>query len=210
MARNVSRQIFEDGFRTSAAPEAIPVADAQVDRLLVDRCLAGEVLAWEQLYNECHAPLCTTIKSLLGASFCDPNLIDEIAARVWFALVRNDGQLLDRFDPTLDFRLGAFFRGLARVEIMKYFRAENRRRARETKAGQKPYERSHIDNWQMDAMLCEFATTLTPGEQRFMDEFLLSLPNDRETSGDSRVSPANFWQRCHRIRTKLRTYFDNE
>ena len=53
--------------------------------MLVDRCLLGEVAAWEEIYRQCHDPLCAAIKSLLGPGFHDPNLVDDIAARVWYA-----------------------------------------------------------------------------------------------------------------------------
>ena len=177
------------------------------DRLLVERCLAGEVAAWEELYLQCHEPMCMSIRAMIGSGLCDHNTVDEIAARVWYALVRNDGDLLSRFDPDLDLRLGTFLRGLARVEMMQHFRGERRRHAREAKASRTGIGDSHLNGWQVDAILDEFTATLTPGEQRFMDEYLLSLPSDdSETVGD-KVSDANFWQRCHRIRTKLRTFF---
>ena len=39
----------------------------------------------------CHGPLLALIKGMLHSA--DANLIDEIAARVWYALVANDGAL---------------------------------------------------------------------------------------------------------------------
>jgi hypothetical protein len=192
-----------------AVQSGADVAGAQADRLLVERCLVGEVSAWEELYHQCHAPLCVSIKSLMGSGYCDPNLIDEIAARVWYALVRNDGELLDRFDPCRDLRLGTFLRGLARIEIMQYFRAERRRRARETQAGRRPRDDTRLSDWQIDAMLNEFTATLTPGEQQFLDEYLLSLPQEEIGVDSPELSDANVWQRCHRIRAKLRAFFHN-
>ena len=73
----------------------------QADRQLVDRCLAGEVAAWEEFYAQCHDPLCTAIRIMLGRPHGDPNLVDEIASRVWYALVANDGKLLGRYSPDL-------------------------------------------------------------------------------------------------------------
>jgi hypothetical protein len=212
MTRKSIRQVLDD--RAVQPCEADPLAEsgpdasgAKADRLLVERCLAGDVPAWEKLYNQCHTPLCVSIKSLIGPTYCDPNLVDEIAARVWYALVRNDGQLLDRFDPSLDLRLGAFLRGLARVEIMQYFRAEQRRRTREIQAGRRHQGDDHLSDWQVDAMLNEFAATLTPGEQRFLDEHLVSLLQEDEHADRAELSDANVWQRRHRIRSKLRAFF---
>ena len=127
-----------------AAQFALDMSGAQADRALIDRCIAGEVAAWEDIYRQCHDPLCGSIKALLGPGFHDPNLVDDIAARVWYALVKNDGELLDRFDPCRDLRLGVFFRGLARVELMQHFRAERRRITREAEVGQKPRVRNPL------------------------------------------------------------------
>jgi hypothetical protein len=187
----------------STADFASDPAGALADRALVDRCLLGEVAAWEEIYRQCHDPLCVSIKSLLRAGFNDPNLVDDIAARVWYALVKNDGELLDNFDPRLGLRLGVFFRGLARIELMQYFRAEQRRIIRETKAGRRPNSSSSLNEWQVAVFLKEFVATLTPGEQRFMDEHLLSLPEKGENGDGAELTDANIWQRRHRIRSKL-------
>jgi hypothetical protein len=189
------------------APSALDPSGAQADRALVDRCLLGDVVAWEDLYQQCHDPLCASIAALLGNGFHDPNLVDDIAARVWYALVKNDGDLLDRFDPCRDLRLGVFFRGLARVELMQYFRAEHRRVQRELKAGKQPRVTATLNEWQVGVLLREFKTTLTPGEKRFMDEYLLSLPPDENDPGPESLSDANIWQRRHRIREKLLKFF---
>jgi len=190
-----------------AAQSALDSAGAQADRSLVDHCLAGEVAAWEEIYCQCHDPLCAAIKTLLGPGFHDPNLVDDIAARVWYALVKNDGELLDRFDPRRDLRLGVFFRGLARVELMQYFRAEQRRICREAEVGQKPRGNAPLNEWQIGVLLKEFTATLTPGEQQFMDEYLLSLPGQGENTEGAELTDANIWQRRHRIRSKLLNFF---
>ncbi len=52
-------------------------------------------------------------------------------------------------------------------------------------------------------MIDDFATTLTAGEQEFLEEHLLGQPEE----GDGKVSQATVWQRCHRIREKLKAFF---
>jgi len=191
-----------------AVPSSVSdVSGAQADRLLVDRCLMCDVASWEEIYRQCHYPLRGSIKSLLGPGFHDPNLVDDIAARVWYALVKNDGELLDRFDPCRDLRLGVFFRGLARVELMQYFRAERRRLSREAEVGQKPRRSASPNEWQVGVLLEEFTATLTPGEQQFMDEYLLSLREEGEEAEGAELTAANIWQRRHRIRSKLVEFF---
>jgi len=172
---------------------------ALADRRLVERCLAGDVTAWEELYRQCHGPLCAAIKSLIVPDR-DPNLIDEIAACVWYALVKNDGEMLERFDPRRDLRLTSFLRGLARIEIMQYFRAEQRRRIREAAAGRLPRNVAPLSNCQVNALLNEFTATLTIGEQQFLEEYLLSPTQEEDTA---ECSIANVWQRRRRIRMKL-------
>jgi hypothetical protein len=140
---------------------------------------------------------------MLGPGGADLSRVDEIAARVWYALVRNDGKLLDRFDPTRHARLGGFLRGLARIEIMQYFRAEYRRRTQESACPRRHSGAAAASDWQVTAMIDDFATTLTAGEQEFLEEHLLGQPD-----GDGReLSEANAWQRRHRIRSKLKAFF---
>ena len=62
-------------------------------------------------------------------------LTEEIAARVWFTLVRDAGRLLAKFDAARDCRFGVFLVGLARNEILQYVRHERRRVRRERIGG---------------------------------------------------------------------------
>jgi hypothetical protein len=187
-----------------AADATDPEGDAESDRLLAKRCLMGEVAAWEELYGRFHDPLCRAVRGMLGGGGLDLSRVDEIAARVWYALVRNDGELLNRFDPARHTRLGGFLRGLARIEIMQYYRAEYRRRAQETACcvGRACGDEISSD-WQVTSMIDDFATTLTPGEHEFLEEHLLGGPE----AGRQRWSDAAIWQRCHRIREKLKAFF---
>jgi hypothetical protein len=176
---------------------------AEGDRRLTKRCLAGEVAAWEELYGRFHEPLCKAIGGMLGAGGSDLSRVDEIAARVWYALVRNDGELLDRFDPARHTRLGGFLRGLARIEIMQYYRTEYRRRNQEAVCVGHVSSSASVSDWQVNAMIDDFATTLTAGEQEFLEEHLLNQSED----GDQQLSDATVWQRCSRIRKKLKAFF---
>jgi DNA-directed RNA polymerase specialized sigma24 family protein len=193
-------------FGQSAADVA---GEAEGDRQLAERCLAGEVAAWEELYGSFHAPLCAAIRGMLGPGGCDLSRVDEIAARVWYALVRNDGELLNRFDPARDSRLGTFLRGLARMEILKYFRTECRRRTREAAIPGRDDGTSAASDWQVAAMIDDFATTLSSTEQEFLEEHLLGqadLLGQAEGDGHD-LTESSIWQRCHRIREKLKAFF---
>ena len=176
---------------------------AEGDRQLAKRCLAGEVAAWEELYGRYHEPLCRAIGGMLGAGGSDLSRVDEIAARVWYAVVRNDGELLDRFDPARHTRLGGFLRGLARIEIMQYFRTEYRRRNQEAACVAHAGGSVGYSDWQVNAMIDDFATTLTAGEQEFLEEHLLGQPE----SGERRWSDATIWQRGRGHEKEERVFF---
>lgn len=183
-----------------------PPTDIQADRLLVDRCLAGEPAAWEELYGQYHALLCASIGLLLPRS-CDPNVIDEIAARVWYALVANDGRLLGRFDPSRHVRLSTFFRGLPRVHILLYFRDENCHHAQVTEAGRRRRHNIPVSELPDDVMLSDFADTLTADDRRFLEEYLLSSDGECADADDLERTDAGIWQRRHRLMAKLRAFF---
>jgi len=95
---------------------------SQGDRLLAERRRSGEVAAWQEFFDRFNGPLCAEIRGILGPDSSDLSLVNEIASRVWYALVHNDGELLERFDPARHVRLGTFLRDLARIEITECFR----------------------------------------------------------------------------------------
>ncbi|MHB8901515.1 MAG: RNA polymerase sigma factor, partial [Thermoguttaceae bacterium] len=107
-----------------------PTADKRLirqEKKLVDRCVRGDVGAWEELYQKHPPPLLRSIAVLLGPKGTDRNLVDELAAQVWYSLVDQDGQLLGRFCPKRGARLNTFIRAVAKDVTSRYFRAEQRR-----------------------------------------------------------------------------------
>ena len=109
----------------------VDLSGVEEDRELIGRCLAGEVKAWEELYCRSHPALLSSVKVLLGGGGCDLNLVDEITAGVWYALIENDGRLLARYDPRRGARLITFLRTVAKTEVCRHFRREGRRQRRE-------------------------------------------------------------------------------
>ena len=89
------------------------VDDSEGDRKLVTRCLAGEGTAWEEIYGHFHTWFYAAIRGMLGLGGSALSRVGEIASRAWYVLVRKDGELLNRFDPAWDSRLGSFLRALA-------------------------------------------------------------------------------------------------
>lgn len=175
-------------------------AALRADKLLANRCLAGEVDAWEELYNQCHDALLVSIRIMLGQQSADANLVDEIAARVWYALVAKDGELLSRYKPRRGARLITYMRALAKGEIVRYIRSEVRRRNRELTALREMPQHTGQEGAQPVNALGEFLGTLTPHERVFCNDYLLTMPTG---AMEKAYSKANIWQLNHRIRRKL-------
>ena len=196
---------------TASDPDNTPMDEPRAavlgledDGLLAKRCLAGDVAAWEQIYAQCHEPLLVSIRFMLGVQGKDANLVDEIAARVWYALVAKDGELLARYNPARGAKLVTFMRALARDELAKHFRGELRRRKREITAfHDRPRPENDLD-LSLDS-LPEFLATLTPRERGFCNDYLLAEPSGAAAQTHS---SANIWQLTHRIHQKLLRFLD--
>ncbi len=209
MKRRSAKREIAPSRPSPGPPEQTPLAevadsrDVSTDAAIVRRCVAGEVAAWERLYALCHPPLLAAIESMLRLANRDPTLVDEISARVWYALVENDGDLLERFDPDRGVRLITFMRALAKDEISRHFRAERRRRDRESSA---IHHRTQHSAAEARAQFSEFLSTLTPHERQFTSEYLLSPPPGEDDPLQEPHSPANIWQLTRRIHRKLLGY----
>ena len=175
------------------------------DQQLVERCLAGDVAAWEDLYAQCQGPLLALIRGMLHSA--DANLVDEIAARVWYALVANDGALLTRFDSTRGNRLITFLRAIARDEGKRYFRAEVRRREREEIATRQKAVEAESEATVPHFLVEEFLTTLSPGDRSFCLEHVLAAPT--QDGGLPATRPAG-WQQTRRLYKKLLAFLGRD
>ena len=175
------------------------------DRKLIDQCLAGEPTAWSQLYQACHEPLLVAIRAFLRDAAADTNLVDEIAARVWYAVVRHEGELLSRFDVARGCRLTTFLSVLGKSEARQYFRAERRRRSREELASRREGESHSAVLLIAGSTEEEFVGTLTPSERLYYESVLLAPA--REPS-DDRYSRENDWQLRRRVRKKMSQFLE--
>ncbi len=196
--------------RRSARQKAI-----QDDQHLLQQCLAGEPAAWENLYKSHHNGLIHAIVKLLPSQFRNIDVLDEIAARVWFALIRDRASLLRRFDPNRGHRLADFLAGVARMVARQYLRCERRRRRREIAGARKLTCRQSTSESELAAIVDEFNSALTAGELSFLNNVL--LPGASRQQGENlshpeaKYSKANYWQRRHRLRARLQRFlFDNQ
>lgn len=176
----------------------------QLDRVLVERCLARADGAWEELYRRCHQPLLVAIQGFVRDA--DAELVDEIAARVWYSLTKRDFELLARFDVERGCRLSTFMGGIARKELAAYIRSEHRRRSRETEAGH-PATPATKEVPKSESELNDFLAVLTTHERDFCRRFLLSRDSDHEPRT---LTAANYRQLKHRISRKLNRFMDEQ
>ncbi len=186
------------------------LGDLRADRELVTRCLAGEVAAWEQLYEECHDRLVRSISVMLGGEAIDSSLVEEISARVWYALVADDGEMLARYEPERGARLITFMRALAKDETSRYFRAESRRKERELAAMREKNQHYAADFGQAAASLDEFMATLTPYERGFCTSQLMSSAAENGPEVHQPPTTASAWQLTHRIHRKLLDFLHHD
>jgi DNA-directed RNA polymerase specialized sigma24 family protein len=177
----------------------------QRDRNLVERCLLGHVPAWSEIYQAFHETLLVSIRRYLSRAGQDRNLVEEIAARVWYSLVKNDFELLGKFDVSRGCRLSTYLSVVAKNETRALFRSERRRKTREHVASRPDItEQSHIDSTRLVTDE-EFLATLSQAERAFFLDVLVAPPEQR-AEAELSYSTENNWQLRHRIRKKLEQF----
>lgn len=167
----------------------------------MDRCLNGDAGSWRRLYCQFHEPLLASIHAYLGPGQFDQSLVEEIAARVWYALVQNNCELLSRFDIQRGCRLTTFLSTLAKTQSRILLRSEKRRRIRERGAC-----RSEL-GFPQEEIPCEgnlseqeFVSTLSAVERAFYRDVLV-MPASHIRSVN--YQPPEISQLRHRIKKKL-------
>jgi DNA-directed RNA polymerase specialized sigma24 family protein len=198
--------LAESPRRSEAANRKLLRADTR----LVKRCVAGEVSAWEELYTQCHEPLLFSIKVMLRPGNADPNLVDELAARVWYALIKDDAKLLSKYDSRRGALLITFLMSVAKSELTHHFRTEKRREKRERIALTGKLAHHSNDEVQTAASLAEFLPALTSREREYYDDHLLGHPGNGDCSAAGSFSLSNARQLEHRIRGKLLRFLGYE
>lgn len=172
------------------------------DHQLAQRCADGEVAAWEELYHQYHDRLLASIHIMLSGQHADPSLAEEIAARVWYALVEQDGRLLLKYNPKRGASLMTYMQVLAKDLLRRYYRSERRRQDRE-RAVMTRRPSSHSSEMDQNAStLDEFLDTLSATERTFYDQCLVSSSGS-STSAGLDYSSATVWQRTHRLYKRM-------
>ena len=193
----------QNGFRRQRRKPAAKGLVAQ-DRVLVDRCVQGEPAAWSHMYERFHGSLLASIRAFLGKAGQDMHLVDEVSARVWYSLVRNQFELLAKFDPGRGCRLSTFLSVLGKSEARLLLRSERRRKTRECVASRSEVEESEAE---CGAVLSDddFLATLSPRERAFYLEILVATC---ASPPDADYTQQNQWQLRHRVRKKLEQFLE--
>jgi DNA-directed RNA polymerase specialized sigma24 family protein len=192
-----------NGFRRHRQKPAAKGLIAQ-DRALVDLCIQGEPAAWSQLYDRLHGNLLASIRAFLGKAGQDIHLVDEVSARVWYSLIRNQFELLAKFDPGRGCRLSTFLSVLGKSEARLLLRSERRRKTRECVASRSEIEESDAE-YGCVMSDDEFLATLSPRERSFYLDILVATS---ASPSDDDYSQQNQWQLRHRVRKKLEQFLE--
>jgi DNA-directed RNA polymerase specialized sigma24 family protein len=195
----------------ASAQRRLPLSgNPRTEQKLVNDCVAGNEQAWEELFKRYRDALHLRIRAILRSRSRDANVVDEIAAEVWSTLFCRNSSLLGRFRAD-DQPLSTFLGGVARIEVLRFLRSDNRRRSRETSSnvlGWAAEIKAGDDGYRlMSVGLGEFADALTPHQRQFLKENLL---NRVKHMGKTKLTATNRWQMRHRIRRKLLQFLNGQ
>jgi hypothetical protein len=165
---------------------------------LLQGCRQGDDAAWRQLFAVYQQSVRSRIAWLLRDHGRDPNVVDEIAAQVWYRLVV--GGLLGLYDPRRAcFR--AFLFGYVRREVRRRYRPRPSRPIRVIPLAGLDLADPAADVCPLGLMLNELLSALSPRLRQFA---LGRLERPSPAPGRPEPSPANARQMEARIRRQIR------
>jgi hypothetical protein len=103
--------------------DTLPPVSADME--LLERCLAGDQIAWETFFHRFRQPMAATIARRLWATARVSTHVEEILADFWFALVDRNGRRLRLYDPTRSSLLHYLGR-LACEQVSLFYRRQAR------------------------------------------------------------------------------------
>jgi DNA-directed RNA polymerase specialized sigma24 family protein len=174
------------------------------DRDLRQRCLGNDPAAWQELFRRQQTRLGGIIARLLQGRVVDENVVDEIRAKVWHALIEHEYGQLRVYEPDRA-SLDTYFGLLAYRQVVLWVRSNRCRHAHEaTLPPEEPVDPRAVDGL-TEAYLRECLEILgpdllSPKERKVFDEFLMRVPDGRTRCT---LSDANVWKLTQRVRAKL-------
>jgi DNA-directed RNA polymerase specialized sigma24 family protein len=142
-------------------------------RVLVDRCLAGDGQAWNDLVRRFQPGLMSTVQRLLGKKARDAILVGDLVQEVWVLLWKNSCRLLRKFDGDKG-DLPAYLASLARQKVHHYFLTLNRKKnLHQLSLSHRQFDDLEIWEAPLDQLLRDFCPCLTPNERELVFEMAL-------------------------------------
>jgi DNA-directed RNA polymerase specialized sigma24 family protein len=146
---------------------------AQREYDLVQRALTGDQHAWYLLFHEQQPRLIAKVRQLLGPLHRHDDLAEEVAARVWYAVLADDYHLLSVYDPNRG-RLGTFLGRRALLEMLTLLRSHANRNRHESCYRNRRTE-AVVQLSLPEALIWqEIMPQLTDTERHFFQQHLLS------------------------------------
>ena len=173
------------------------------DEQLVVRCLRNERTAWAELFELCHSRIVTRVCSVLRRAPGTLDAAEEVAAKVWLAVVVDEGRLLRRFDAGNGTRVATYLSGIAGKETLKFLRSSRRRKHREAEYGKAAARRTSTTPVAL-LELKEFLSLLTPAEHH------VCLSDLKATNKPSAERNKNFAATRRSVRSKLADFLRSE
>jgi DNA-directed RNA polymerase specialized sigma24 family protein len=175
--------------------------DPGAEDALIQRCIAGEQDSWFIFYRDYHQALLGAVLVMLGRH-SNPELAEEIAARVWASLILQNGNRLKAFDPERG-ALTTYLAALAHQEMLRWFRPRS-------KQGQEVplhnEQRAVSAAEMLPGFLWEgFVATLTRKERWYWDTYVMDPP---DTPPPADMSPGNFRKLKQRVLQKLNHFLN--
>ena len=160
-------------------------AAAQREYELVQCCLTGDQEAWHLLFADQQPRLLAKVRQLHGPMNRNDDLAEEVAARVWSAVLADDCHMLRAYDPRRA-RLSTFLGRRAFFEMLMIFRAHTRRLYHETH-----YKRGHHEAVTMPLPLNlvwqELDKRLTDSERSYLNNCLLRCSISSQSADSLRL-----------------------
>lgn len=169
------------------------------DRLLQQRCLAGDAAAWAELVRAFGPALLRCVRRRLGRHPAAGLRAEEVLGDVWWGLWEHAGARLRAYDPSRG-PLAGYLARLAVGRIRRLLRSEERRRRREAAAA-RPEACVGPAEGGVEVALAEIRGLLTPAQGRRLRELVGEARESQET-----VTPAARRQRVRRLRLVVQKY----
>ncbi len=183
-----------------------PNRDGQRDQRLVRECMAGDAAAWRRLYASYYARLVAYAGAVLRREGRrDANLADEMAERVFVALLIGPRPLLEQYDPA-QAPLWEYLKALGRRRLRALLRDRHERQARMTPLPSPPLPDPRADTVPLQTLVEELRVQLPPRQQEFLQAYADTGLGDKVPG----FTDSAAWKMKERIEQRARSFMQGE